>query len=173
MNEWLRKRGDGNNMTQLVKAAAEGHNKAAIRSALSTLGATIRGEDDIDYVASASSVLVRELVRSANHSLRDRDTEFVAAVFCIIAANHFAFVVGAEFEMSGAMALLHLTDSVEDQQRLMEPAINTFNDMTINSPKQVQAVGNTLAQWVQSPTPDRWKRLVELFSLFRSNLAAS
>lgn len=170
---WLtgRRKRDEEFAKQMMRAAAEGHGRAQMRSAFSTIDVALSGNDDVTYAARAAAGLVRKLITTIGADPQDDDTIFAGGIFAFAAANHFSYQIGASFEQTSSLAMLDLAGgSPQEFKRTLDPVVNAYNRMTASSDKVMLAIGQNIARWTQSPTPEQFSRLSALFKTCLTNI---
>jgi hypothetical protein len=156
---------------QMMRATAEGHGRAQMRSALSTIDVELSGNDDVTYAARAAAGLVRKLITTIGADPQDDDTIFAGGIFAFAAANHFSYQIGASFEQTSSLALLDLAGgSPQVFKRTLDPVVNAYNRMTSSGDKVMLAIGQNIARWTQSPSSEQFSRLSALFKICLTNI---
>lgn len=171
MFEWLfGKNSRDNDLTvNLMRAAAEGHNLSKLRQAVATVTARELTGSPTEMAAKASSYLATSLVKSANMSISDDDDIFVVGTFCFAFADHFSRVIAGQFEQSAALAVMDAI-GIEHFNRSFPAITTTFNELAGSGTKLLMAVGQGSATWMQTPSPENYMRLVDLYKVARNSV---
>jgi hypothetical protein len=156
----------------MMSAAAEGHNKAELRSALSTIVPDVNtGENDLQFAANSAAALANAVWKEATGGHKDVDSEFVACIFAVIAANHFSFKIGTQFETAAILAMIPVIMDPFKAPDVTDQVLSSYNTMTANENRSLLAVGQSVAAWTSKPNSENFARLVDLFRLMRQHLS--
>jgi hypothetical protein len=163
---------------QMMRAAAEGGERARVVRALATVDVQIDPTfDDQRFCTRAVMAVVQDLAKRAGQSpiWLDDDHRFTAGIFAFTLANAVSFRLGASFEQVASAAALMLTavedgDPAEDAKGVDEIA-DVYNDLTTKG-RVVEAIGKTFTAWLAEPSVDNYAKLVGLYQLLGESVAS-
>jgi hypothetical protein len=160
-----KKKAESELLVDLMRAAGEGALRSRLREALSTLGITLPTKrDDTELAIFAVSELVKKIVIHSNcdENLEDNDERFVVGIFCVVASNYISRVYAVSFEIVGAVSPINVVPlGAEDE---IPSYINSYNLMSQQG-RVIEAIGTSIAKWVNEPSDDKFSSLVKLFDL--------
>lgn len=162
-------------MQTMMRAYAEGEERAKINQALGSLGIQLKSEDDsAQYSIKTTAAIVRAIMEKYGTDLKkiNDDDMFTAGIFLFAISNHITRVVGAPFEQVAAITPLELlreSRSLEQLAGYVNPIGNTYNNAAKNS-KIIDAIGQNIVEWISTPEHDRFDKIVKLYGLCRENI---
>lgn len=108
-----------------------------------------------EETGAGAAALTLHYVRETRTDILEPRAAMGAALFSLIAMNHFSRVVRSDFEQSGLHAMLPLMDSPEMAKELLPEVLEIYNEWSAdqgNHGKLVGRVGHTIALWASNPT---------------------
>ena len=160
----------------LVRASAEGEQRAKINSAIGSLGIQLRPENDNAlYCVKTCAVIVRAIIENYGTKIEDvnDDDIFTAGLFLFVLSDHIARIVGAPFETVASIAPLELFSTTHSPLEMAEyvQLIGKLYNETMDKSRICEAIGQNLAKWIALPTHEQFDRLIQLYGLCRENIS--
>ncbi|WP_140940605.1 hypothetical protein [Prosthecodimorpha hirschii] len=155
---------------EMMKAAAEGEGRRKLFEAASMLGIIIKGAGtDEEKCAQIASGLVNNLLKASGTNINsNEDDQFVAALFSVIACSHFSRILTSQFELSAMLSWVILTAGDIEKIEISNQATEYYIDMTERKAPVLIAAGNSIAKWVNQPTAENFRAVVNVFDHCRS-----
>ena len=158
----------------MIKAAAEGAERARLTRALATVSIQLDTKlDDKDFCVKAIVAIIRDLAKAAKQTpiWIDDDRRFTAGIFSFTLANAVSFRLGAIFEIVANRAswILISSDNDEETVRDIDDLVSAYNDLTKQG-RVPEAIDNTFSNWLFAPTRDNYTSLVGLYSMLSENV---
>ncbi len=167
MFKWLtgsKKKKDEDYFQELMQASVVGSRRSKVKEALATKSIKIGNEDDVLHCAHSVAAIVRIVSKQAglNEPFDNNDVRFVAGLFAFVASNHLSRMYSVEFEFVSSIACLELfgTERADEIGSLGR----SYNQMSAEG-KVVEAIGSTLARWIDRPTDENLVSMAKLFTL--------
>jgi len=146
----------------LAEARARSQNLALLRSAISTIGGErIAAGSDIQLAPRSAALLVSHIITP--RSVVDSDVRLLAGLFAMVAAKHFSFKIGTNFEYASTHATLEVI-GLRNRDELATIIAN-YNKPCVTNADPVVMVGFSVGVWMASPTQENLGFLRGLFSL--------
>ncbi len=167
MFKWLtgsKKKKDEEFFQELVQAAAVGSRRTKVKEALATKSVKIENEDDVLHCVHSVAAIVRLVSKQAglNAPFDDSDVRFVVGLFAFVASDHVSRMYSVEFEFVSSIACLELLGT--ERANEIRDLGDSYNQMSAEG-KVVEAIGTTLAKWINGPTDENLFALARLFRL--------
>lgn len=163
--------------TPPTENTAEDSDRTAIDLALATIGIDTASEDDKTQLCiTATRAIVTAIMLRAGVRPREADDDgrFVGGIFAFVASDYITRLVGAEFEMVSSIAVIAMffdPDTALDGAQLVQEVGSAFNKMVHrDGSKDLQAIGQSIAGWINDPTDARLASLAELFKVCREHI---
>lgn len=166
-----RKKRDEQFLVDMMRAAAEGADRAKINQALGSVGVQQNPEpDNAVFSVKASAAIVRVIAKNAGRSIptMDDDDQFVAGIFAFVVSNHVSRLVGAPFETVSSLVLLDLFGL--EWAANVSVIADSYNRMC-QTGRVIEVIGVNVARWFNNPTHEQMGKLVELFDLCRKHIS--
>lgn len=152
-----------------TESAGEGEARGNISRALRSLGVQLPHEpDDTQYCIKAASELVRVIMDRACPNGPGSDQRFVGGIFAFVASNHITRLVGAPFETVSSIVPIALFGP--DYASALNELIDSYNQMTQEKSKVVEAIGQNIAKFINAPSDEQIRKLADLFNVCDSGV---
>lgn len=162
----------------VVKAAAQGAERARVVRALATVGLQLDTKlDDEQFCVKAVIAIVRELAQASRQTpiWIDDDHRFTAGIFAFTLSNSLSYRLGSLFETVSTQAALILTSvgtGDDDDFRDVDDLASVYNDLTTKG-RIVEAIGTTFSRWLVTPTRDNYSSLAKLYSTLGGSVTST
>ena len=180
MFDWFRrKQPDEKLLASLMKAAAEGAERARAVRALATINIQIDPTfDDQKFCVRSVVSIVRNLAKAAELTpvWLDDDQRFVAGTFAFVLSNALSYRLGTSFESAASTSAFILIsigddDYIEDDSRDVDDIASAYNDLSTKG-RIVEAIGTTFSRWLVTPTQENYSSLTELYKFLGQNVGS-
>lgn len=159
-------------MLELLSAAAEGHARAEMTKALTSLGVSRQKyKTDEEFVSRGSIALLKAIKQLVSiNSLPSTESEFwIDGVWLMVLTNYFSFHYEASFEVTSTSALVfHGGQSRTDE---IAEIVASYNQMTDEDSKALRAIGQTCAKWANAPEHQNLLKLSQLYEIVTESLS--
>jgi hypothetical protein len=160
----------------LMRAAAEGKNRAMINRALGTLGKQLPPEpDNAKFCTLAVCEIVTSVMERVGHRPRtaDDDSQFVGGMFAFVASDYVSRIVGTSFETVSSIAVIALfygAANASEGAALVGEVGRAYNKLAIEDGAVLRMIGEAIAEWINDPTEAGVEKLVGIFNLCRNGV---
>lgn len=181
MFDWFRKKQpDEKMLASLMKAAAEGGERARAVRAMATINIQIDPTfDDQKFCTRAVVAIIRNLAKEAELTpiWLDDAHRFVAGIFAFTLSNALSYRLGTLFELTASTSAFILIsvgddDSIDVDAQDVDDIASVYNDLTTKG-RIIEAIGTTFSRWLVTPTQENYSSLAALYKLLGEDVGSS